>query len=375
MRGTGFIKTLNVTKVNNKKTILHIIQNFGIGGAETAVVGVLKNLSEYNNIVVAMDSKNEFGSELKYTKYYSLNLSSYYLFPLAIRKLKKIIKNNNVDLVHSQLYWSTVLARFACPKDIPLVTSIQASITSSVEYKKKWIGWLDRFSYRRKPSTILGVSKHTLDDYFNFLHLKRYANQVLYNYVDTTAFKATTVTTREADGQFKLIAVGNLKLQKNHAFLLEAFKLLKGQGISLDIYGEGALHDELLKIINDNNLPVRLMGIVRNLNDLMQEYDLFVLASLYEGFSLAVLEGMLMEKPMLLSDTPTFTEQCGDTAIYFKLNDANALAEKIRSLKNDPEKLRELAIKAKNRVLENFTLEHHLKKLRKIYEETLAAKA
>ena len=361
--------------MNNKKTILHIIQNFGIGGAETAVVGVLKNLTEYNNIVVAMDSKNDFGDELKYTKYYCLNLNSYYFFPLAILKLKKIIRDNNVDLVHSQLYWSTVLARFACPKDIPLVTSIQASITDSVEYKKKWIGWLDKFSYNRRPSTILGVSQHTLDDYFNFLHLKRYANQVLYNYVDTMAFMSKTLAARKDDGQFRLIAVGNLKLQKNHAFLLEAFKQLKEQGISLDIYGEGALHDELLKIINDNNLPVRLMGIVRNLNDVMQEYDLFILASLYEGFSLAVLEGMLMEKPMLLSDTPTFTEQCGDTAIYFPLNDANELAEKIRSLKNDPEKLRELALKGKSRVIENFTLEHHLKKLRKIYEATLAAKA
>ena len=63
----------------NKKTILHIIQNFGLGGAETAVVGVLKNLSDYNNIVVTLDSLNQFGSELKYDKYYCLNLKSYYL--------------------------------------------------------------------------------------------------------------------------------------------------------------------------------------------------------------------------------------------------------------------------------------------------------
>ena len=165
--------------MNNKKTILHIIQNFGRGGAETAVVGVLKNLAEYNNVVVAMDSFNQFGDELKYDKYYSLDLKSYYHFPLAIKKLRKIIIENRVDMVHSTLYWSTILARFACPPNIPLVTSIQASLSNSFEYKKKWIGWLDRFSYNRRDSTILGVSKDTLEDYFRFLKLEKHRNYVL----------------------------------------------------------------------------------------------------------------------------------------------------------------------------------------------------
>ena len=358
--------------MDNKKTILHIIQNFGIGGAETAVVGVLKNLTEYNNIVVTLDDLNEFGIELQYSKYYCLNLSSYYLFPLAIKKLKKIIKDNNVDLVHSQLYWSTVLARFACPTSVPLVTSIQASLTDSVEYKKKWIGWLDKFSYNKKRSTILGVSKYTLDDYFTFLKLKKHENFVLYNFVDTKIFKATSVPVQKDKGQFRIISVGNLKPQKNYNFLLKAFTQLKGLGISLDIYGNGLLHDELAKFIQQNDLPVRLMGKIRNMNEVIGDYDLFVLPSLYEGFSLAVLEGMVMEKPMLLSDIPTFNEQCLDTAIYFSLKDVNDLVEKIKSLKNDKEKLSEMAIKGKNRALENFTLEHHLTSLRKIYQQVLS---
>ncbi len=357
--------------MNNKKTILHIIQNFGRGGAETAVVGVLKNLSEYNNIVVTLDSLNEFGDELKYDKYYSLDLKSYYLFPFAIKKLRKIIKENNVDLVHSQLYWSTVLARFACPPEIPLVTSIQASISNSIEYKKKWIGWLDKFSYNKRASVILGVSNNTLQDYFNYLGLKKQTSYVLYNFVDTTIFSAAPSRSSHASGDFKIVTVGNLKPQKNQLFLLKAFLQLKGQGISLDIYGDGMLKEELTKFIQDNQLPVRLMGKINNLNKVIGNYDLFVMPSLYEGFSLAVLEGMVMEKPMLLSDIPTFTEQCADTATYFSLNDVNDLANKIRVLKNDPARSRELAIKGKNRVLQHFTLAHHMETLRKIYKDIL----
>jgi L-malate glycosyltransferase len=359
--------------VKQKKTILHIIQNFGRGGAETAVVGVLKNLSEYNNIVVTLDSLNEFGDELKYDKYYSLDLKSYYLFPFAIKKLKRIIKENDVDLVHSQLYWSTILARFACPRHIPLVTSIQASLSESVEYKKKWIGWLDKFSYNRRDSVILGVSQHTLDDYFDFLKLKRRSNYVLYNFVDTSVFLAAKQQVENSGDTFRLVSVGNLKEQKNHRFLLEAFLKLKNENISLDIYGGGGqLKIDYEKFIQDHQLPVRLMGKVTNLNKLLSGYQLFVMSSVYEGFSLAVLEGMVMEKPMLLSDIPTFREQCADTAIYFSLNSIDDFVNKLKQLRDNKEQLKQLAISGNKRALQNFTLDHHLAVLRKIYSEVLS---
>jgi glycosyltransferase involved in cell wall biosynthesis len=357
--------------MERKKTILHIIQNFGIGGAEMAVVGVLKNLHEYNNIVVTLDGLNQFGPELKYDKYYNLNLPSYYLFPLAIRKLRQIIKENNVSLVHSQLYWSTILARFACPKNIPLVTTIQSSLTDSVEYKKKWIGRLDRYSYLKRESTILGVSQHTLDDYFNFLQLPRHNNHVLYNFVDTNVFNEAGAENHRQEKEFRLVTVGNLKPQKNHQFLLDAFMQLKDKGVSLDIFGDGFLQPQLSKYIAEHQLPVRLMGKSRNLQGVLQQYDLFVMSSLYEGFSLAVLEGMVMEKSMLLSDIPTFREQCAGTAEYFSLENHTDFVSKVIGLKNNPSKRMDMGILARNRVLENFTLQHHLNSLRNIYASLL----
>lgn len=361
---------------NSKKTILHVIQNFGLGGAETAVVGVLKNLKEYNNIVVTLDGLNQFGDELKYDKYYNLNLKSYYLFPLAINKLRKIIIDNKVDIVHSQLYWSTILARFATPKHIPLVTSIQASLTGSVEYQKSWICQLEKYSYRRRPSVIIGVSKYTLNDYFDFLQLPRHQNYVLYNFVDTSIFHGRKSNVQQKNSnEFRLVTVGNLKPQKNQQFLLDAFKLLKGKPVSLDIYGDGILHDSFQQYIKENGINVRLMGKTRNLPELIQQYDLFVMSSHYEGFSLAVLEGMVQELPMLLSDIPTFTEQCQESAEYFPLNDPSVFVNKVLQLQADPARLKEMASTGRQRVLQFYTLEHHLAELRKIYAATLAANA
>lgn len=358
--------------MKEKKTILHIIQNFGRGGAETAVVGVLKNLSDYRNIVVTLDELNQFGNELVYDKYYCLHLKSYYLFPLAIPRLKKIILENNVDIVHSQLYWSTVLARYACPRHIPLVTSIQASLTNSVEYKKKWIGRLDRMSYNRRKSTILGVSEHTLHDYFSFLGLQPHKTDVLYNFVDTSVFHTPARKPDSVGGDhLKVVTVGNLKPQKNQQYLLDAFEKLSGHNISLDIYGDGQLENSFAAIIKEKNLPVRLMGKVNNISERLPGYGLFVMSSWYEGFSLAVLEGMALEIPMLLSDIPTFWEQCADTASYFSLNDPNDFVSKIIRLKENPSELARMAESGRDRVLKHFTLDHHLAKLRSIYENEL----
>lgn len=358
--------------MNEKKTILHIIQNFGRGGAETAVVGVLKKLNDYRNIVVTLDPLNQFGDELRYDKYYCLNLPSYYLFPAAIGKLRRIIRENKVDLVHSQLYWSTLLARYACPKDIPLVTSIQASLTDSVEYKKNWICWLDRISYRKRHGRILGVSKHTLQDYFSFLNLKPGKTGVLYNFVDTDVFrKPSFPVSKMNDGILRLVTVGNLKPQKNQAFLLEAFRQLKQYPVTLDIYGDGQLESSFKKMIEQEKLPVKLMGKVTDLSERLPAYDLFVMSSLYEGFSLAVLEGMAQEMPMLLSDIPTFREQCEGTAEYFSLAEMHDFIQKVLWLKNNPDRLKQMAEEGRKRVLENFTLDHHLKNLRQIYREEL----
>ena len=76
-----------------KKTILHFIYSLGRGGAETMLVKVVKELTDYNNIVVTLFPENYFADELKCDKYYCLNLFSVFQIPFTSHRLKKIIKS------------------------------------------------------------------------------------------------------------------------------------------------------------------------------------------------------------------------------------------------------------------------------------------
>jgi glycosyltransferase involved in cell wall biosynthesis len=352
----------------NKKTILHIIYNLGRGGAETLLVTVVKELTDYNNIIVTLFPQNHFKDELKCDKYYCLNLKSIFHLPFAAAELKKIIRDNNVDIVHSHLFWPTILARIGTPKTTPLITTIHTSIASSLEYKKWYIGLIDKITYQFHKNIIVTVSKLALHEYFTLLKLKPYKTYVLYTFVDIKIFNSKKKG-KQQDDTFKLVTVGALRQSKNYHYLLEAFKLLNNQKFQLDIYGEGPVRTQLETIINDNDLNVNLKGEVKNIETILSQYDLFVMSSTYEGFSLSVLEAMAMRMPLLLSDIKSFREQCENTAVYFDLDTVKDFTEKLKTLSSDTSLLNKLGEAANERAVNNFTLERHMQGLRKIYSE------
>ena len=409
-----------------KKTIIHIIDNLARGGAETMLVTVTKNLPEYNNIIVTLYPQNEFGSYLQCDKLICLNLGSIKKIPIAALKLRVLIRQHKVDMVHSHLFWSTVVARLGVPKNIPLITTIHTFVKSSVEYQPRRMRVIERLTFWYKKNIIIAVAKGALKEYVSFVKVKPYKSYVLYTFVDTALFNNELEHVLKPVGDtFKIVTVGNLKYQKNHRFLLVAFRQLATQEIAvsspdsqksqewsvspqpwpvsppttpeqqntiskqpwpvspppspatsattsrLDIYGNGPLNISLQKLIDEHHLNVTLKGQVTAIQNIIGQYDLYVMSSLYEGFSLSVLEAMALGMPMLLSDIPSFKEQCEGTAIYFSADDPADFVTKLNDLKNDPEKMLALGQAAKKRVTGLFTLTKHLEHLKIIYLNTL----
>ncbi|MDP4283948.1 MAG: glycosyltransferase [Bacteroidota bacterium] len=350
-----------------KKTILHFIYSLGRGGAETMLVRTLRELKEYNNIVITIKDENDFGNELKCDKHICLHLEKMAVFPLAIFKIKKIIRENNVDIVHSHLFWPTIISRIAVPKSIPLITTIHAFIATSIEYKTWYIRILDRVTYKLRKSVIVAVAKGAQNEYFSFLHLKPYKTYVLYTFVDMERYTQKNIAVETE--AFKLITVGALRIQKNQSYLIKAMSLIKDADVELHIYGGGPLESHLQQLINQTGAKVFLKGVVKNIEEVLPLYNGFVMSSTFEGFSLAVLEAMAVKTPLLLSDIDSFKEQCDDTALYFRLDDEQDFVKKINILRNNKTERDRLGEEAFRRVNENFTLSYHMVGLRQIYSE------
>lgn len=355
----------------NKK-IIHFIFNLSRGGAETMMVRVIRELPEYEHVVVTLFPGNNFGAELQCKKWVCLNINSLFALPLAFFRFRKLVKAERPDLVHTHLFWPTLVARLSLPKKIPLITTIHAFIATSVEYRHWYIRFLDRLTYRFRKSIIIVVAKGALEEYFSFLKLKPFKAYALYTFVDIERFNAAHKPAAKSTDVFKLVAVGALRLQKNYPFIIDAMALIKDKNIELDIYGTGNLKDELQNQINRTGAKVFLKGEVNNIEELIPQYDLFVMSSTFEGFSLGILEAMAMRMPLLLSDISSFKEQCEDNAWYFSLADSKDAASKIVMLSTaDPNVLFEKGEAGRQRAVNNFTLQQHIAGLRKIYDETL----
>lgn len=355
------------------KTILHFIFDLGRGGAETMLVRILKELKEYQNIVVTLYGNNHFGDELECSEYINLQQSSLLAFPSTAKKLNHIIQTRKVDLVHSHLFWPTVIARLGVPENIPLITTIHAFINSSLEYKHWWVRWLDRYSFKKRKSTIIGVSRGALKEYLQFHEQPPESGTVIYTFADTSKFNIQREPEKNRKG-LKLVSAGALRKQKNLPFLIEALKKVNRQDIILDIYGTGPLEDSLHKQIRKTGARVTLKGETPHLEKILPQYDILIMSSLFEGFSLAVLEAMAIRLPLLLSNIPSFREQCEHTAMYFSLNNPGKLAEEILHAERNMSEYECRSEAAQERVIQNFSLENHLLRLRQVYQQQLELK-
>ncbi len=358
--------------MSGKKTILHIIDDMGRGGAEVMLAKLLPHLTTYNNIVVTLNAKNHFSKEeFAPQHFHCLQMGSFSNFIKGAVRLRRFIKQNKVDLVHSHLFTATLVARLGTPANIPLVTTIHTNVSASAEYKKWYMRLLEKFSYGFHRSTVIGVSEVVLKEYFNHFNHQPYKQHLLYTFADVNEL-TPPAEKQKSNSTFKLIAIGALRYPKNQQYLIKAFELLKNDNVELHIYGSGPQQETLQQLIKETGTKVELKGEVKGAAKLIGQYDAFVMSSEFEGFSLSVLEAMAMKTPMLLSDIPSFREECGDTALFFDLKDTNSFVSVLKQLMANNDLQKQLANTAYERLIHNFTLQHHLQGLEKIYTETFS---
>ncbi|WP_210466233.1 glycosyltransferase [Rufibacter roseolus] len=320
--------------LESKKTVLHVIDTLGRGGAETLLVGYVRELKDYNHILVYLSENNEFENELQDVNVIKLGFSRKTTLLLYSLKLYNIIKMYKVDLIHSHLYWSTIIARLSNLKKIPHFFSIHNKINETVFTKHPYTKVLEKLTYS-KSQTGLAVSNAVKEDY---IHSIKPAGdiKVLYNYIEDKFFEqASSLPVKpKSNAKLKLVSVGNLKHQKNYPFLIKAFSKLNNQSVCLDIYGAGPMYNELMDLINKYQLSetVRLQGSVPHLEEVLPTYDAFVMASTVEGFGLAPIEAMAMGLPLLLSNINVLQEVASSHAFYFDAYNSDEFVTLIHSI-------------------------------------------
>jgi glycosyltransferase involved in cell wall biosynthesis len=166
--------------------------------------------------------------------------------------------------------------------------------------------------------------------------------------------------------------MGRLATEKNVEALLRAWRLVHPAGCVLVIVGDGPLRSALQASGDDPD--VDWWGYEPDLNRrvaLLQAAEVFLLPSLVEGLSLALLEAMASGTACVATDAGADGEvlEGGAGIVISTQGVTTQLRTLLPVLRDQPVLTAELGRRARARVLERYTLARNIEALERLYAE------
>jgi len=364
--------------------VLHILKKYV--GNYPLVNDYIKALppDRYRSIVCYLsgkpDGRNELdniAADVKYLQFGKGYLK--YFLPVIVFRLCHIIRSEKVHIIHCHRHRATVIGTLAAAFcGMPGVISHVHGLSRTRSKKRYLTNW----ALFRKVAKIIAVSDSVRLDILNTNRALPPEKVVtVRNGIDLSGIDDVTVERDEvrlrlgiAGTETVFGTVGRLTPTKGQSFLIDAFAEVSGKipGSSLVIVGGGPLSGKLRKRVWDLGLSPRVIftGYRTDVRELLRGFDVFVLPSIAEGLSIALLEAMASRLPVIASKVGGIPEvldsNCG---LLVPASDAEALARAMEELAGLDEKQKiRLGSNARRKVETSFTAEVMQKGIRDVYD-------
>ncbi len=375
--------------MSGKVKVLYLIERLARAGTELHLLKLLRGIDrEWFEPVLCvlngeMTDRDLLPSDIKV---HDLEAGWNLIRPATMgvwRRLLKVLREEEPDILHSFLFVANVMGPFAARK-----TGVKHIVASRGRMGIEWdAGAMHRrvqTAADKRTDRILCKTEAMRDEIIAYEKVEEEKVVVVPNGVDLKEFSMGSggmsnqrKALREKHGIPEegplIVALGNLKPIKGHEVLVRAAPLLEQhfKNFQIVVLGEGearsCLQEEIAGLAMGKR--VHLPGKMDNVREWMSAADLFVATSHSEGMPNAVLEAMAMALPLVLSDIPGHREAAGEAAWYFEPRDAEALTEAVAKALTDPSRRVENARLGQERVERLFSLDVMQKRVMQIYEE------
>ncbi|MHC4549329.1 MAG: glycosyltransferase family 4 protein [Planctomycetota bacterium] len=234
---------------------------------------------------------------------------------------------------------------------------------------------LQRRFVRSRADLITVNSRYRRDEREQFYGIRDGRVRVIHNGLDFSALGAAAPPARPPrDPVVGTVAVFNVK--KRLHLLLEAFARLDGAAARLWIVGDGAIRPRLERTAAALGLAerVRFTGYRRDATDLIAQMDVFVLPTEGEGFGLAVVEALALQKPVVVfADGGGLTEIVRHGETGFIVKGVAEATERLRQLLGDPGLRARLGAAGAKDVRARFDIDAMAGLTRRCYDEALTS--
>ncbi|MDA7485745.1 glycosyltransferase [Candidatus Pelagibacter ubique] len=322
----------------NKK-ILFLMPDFNGGGAE----GVFVQLANYFTLkyqvhfmVLKVSGPNSKKLNTNITLIELKKDSSI----KSIFQINSYIKKNNIDIAIGTLAMAYAIAianifgSKKC-KYISRIGSIISSNLSDISLLKKLI--MSVYQKVLNFSDIIITQSKSMDE-----DLKKYINkksEVIYNPISSNKILslAEEKTSIVLDSKYyNIVSVGRLAYEKDYkTAILSVAKLKKRyENIKYYILGDGELKNELYRysVSLDLKNDIIFTGHLNNPYPIMNNANVLLSTSLYEGFSNAILEALALNVPIVATDCPGGNKEIisnGENGFLAEVGNAKDIVDKL----------------------------------------------
>ncbi len=337
-------------------TFLQYITPSRLGGAEYFFLRLIAHLADSGHRVIVVTKRDTpLRAEIEKINHPNIVLHAWHTHgkvdPATLSKLCRLIRDERVDIINTHLTtasWQGALAGKIT--GVPTVAVVHATD------RKTWFQhakYLIAVSGGVKDALIeQGIAPKKIEVLYYGIDLDQYIAPL-----DSAAAKIALGLPADAR---TVGVVASLIPRKGHRFLLEALKNLEASigPVHALFAGEGELEAELRAQAREMGMAERVhfLGFRRDIPEIVCAMDVFVLPSLKEGLSIALMEAMALEKPVICSEIAGLPEvvRDGETGFLVPPGDSSALQNALERLFADENLRQQLGHDARCFLEEHF---------------------
>ena len=374
---------------NNRITVMFLVNNLGSGGAEHQLLQLVKGIDKkrFKPITVTLypggplekDMQQITGAEL-----FTVNRKGKYDF-WVLKRIVSLMRHQNVDVVQPFLSPSTFFG---------LIPALINHVPLKIVTERSGAGLITRFgarSYQKVEDFFTRFAdwvvpnSSTGRDYL----IKRGINpariKVIYNGLNLERLTPDKEKVVQIRNQLNLPPGGkvvgisaNLRPDKDHITFLRAAKIINQTfpDTRYAILGDGTERQNLENLVRELSMEslVTFFGYQYDIASYLACFDIACLCSKYtEGCPMATLEAMALGKTVVVTNVGGNTEvvEHGRNGLLVSPENPQALANSVIDCLRQPDRAGEMAQRAKEMVLNRFSLTRFISDYENLYEEAL----
>ena len=299
----------------------------------------------------------------------------------AIGEIKRIVNENEYDIVHCHTPIAAMCTRLACIKARKKGTKVFYTAHGFHFYKGAPLkNWLIYYPIEKICSYFTDVLVTINKEDYELAQKKMRAKRIEYVHgvgLDTKKIFNTVVDRKKkreelgiSDDTVMLLSVGELNQNKNHETVIKALAQVNDKKVHYFVAGRGG-KEEYLKSLAENlglSENVHILGFRRDVIELYKVSDICVFPSIREGLGKAALEGMAAGLPLIASNNRGTRDYAihGENALFCDCLFIEQFACAIKKIAYDKELCKKMGVQNIQKV-KRFDVSNVISEMEKIY--------